>query len=295
MQCPRCGLQNSPGVTACARCGLPVQSARGGASAPPMQPPADYAAPPGGYQPAAGSFVGSPPGAVTGPTQSGYRGPPPGPYAPTPPRAYGEPVPYGARPPYPQPAGTPPGSASSAASPRSAGRLITTIALAVAAVLAIGYALWEFTARRGIFQNFVDGRAVSVGDARSNDRLDTTWLIVAGVVALIALALWLMRRVNGETTGGLLDNTGLVLAVLGVVVAVMGLYLASGVGDAVDQATSGQRGVNASLVIGTGFAVLAIGLVLGMLAVRGGRAAQAPTTQAPAPSAPPAAGSYQGW
>lgn len=163
------------------------------------------------------------------------------------------------------------------------------VALSLGALLSLAYALWAFTARRGIFDDFSAGRNVGVGEAKSNDRIDTLLLIVAGLVALVALALWLMRRFSGETTGGLVDNLGLALAAVGALVALGGLVLASRVGDGADQAASGDRGVTAALVTGSGFTLLALGLLLGLLAVRSHR-------ETPSQSASPAAGGgYPGW
>lgn len=321
MQCPRCGLQNQPGVSACARCGLPVQAPAGGGQ---------YAPPPGGGGPrppyAPSEQAGQPGGASGWPQPAGQPGPPPGwpqggnpgaayptggappPQAPQPPGGqasgasapgptpdpYLPPRPYGGRPPYagPPATGAPGWSGSSPAtvssSPGRAGRLAATVALALGALLALVYAIWAFTARRGIFSDFASGSTVGVGQAKSNDRTDTILLIVAGVVALVALALWLMRKFGGETQGGLLDNLGLALAGLGALVAIIGLFLASRVSGGSNQAASGDRGVTASLVTGSGFALLALGLVMGLLAVLGGRQ-RASTSGAAGP------GAYPGW
>lgn len=100
---------------------------------------------------------------------------------------------------------------------------------------------------------------------------------------LVALALWLMRKLGGDTSGDLLDNLGLAFAGVGVGVAVVGLFLASRIADGADQSSSGDRGVTASLVTGSGFVVLAIGLLLGLLAMRG----RPEASQLPAGSAVP--------
>ncbi len=139
--------------------------------------------------------------------------------------------------------------------------------LALAALLALGYSVWSFTGRRGIFSDFATGRTVAVSDARSNDRIDAVLLIVAGVVALVAVAWWVARKFAGQTTGRLSDDLGIALASLGAVVIIVGLVVASRVGGAVDQVTSGERGVAASVVTGIGFLVLGVGLAMGALAV----------------------------
>jgi hypothetical protein len=296
MQCPRCGLQNQPGISACARCGLPVY----------LPSPGDpYARPPGGQTPPAGG--GSPPypPGATPTQQAGGRpqsspplagGPrPEGPTVLSPHPGY---APSGNYPPqggYPGPpapgAAGGPGSAPPAGSAPSGSmsQWATRAAVALAALLCLGYALWAFTARRGIFGDFASGRTVGVSAAEANDRIDTSWLIIAGVVTLVALALWLVHRLGRDTERSLLDVGGLVLAGLGTVVVVAGLVLAGRVSAAADSVSAGDRGVTASLVTGSGFMLLGVGLVLGLVALS--RHPTAPTVT----SSATVAGSYPGW
>ena len=145
------------------------------------------------------------------------------------------------------------------------------IALALGALLALTYAVWAFTARRGIFADFSNGTPVSTDDAKSSDNLDTVLLIVAGLAVVIALALWVVRKVNGKTAGGALDLAGLIVTGVGVVVVLVGLFLSSQISDGVDQAAQGDKGVTATLVTGGGFLIIAVGLVIGILAVRGAK------------------------
>lgn len=272
MQCPRCGLQNPPGITACLRCGLPAPQSQPA----PVQPPQ-------GPQPGASEEQttvirrGAPAG-------QGQPGGPPGQYAAQPP---GQPVPA---PQQPQPAGQYGGAAdrptyaggatpSSAwpvttqaearAAARDAGATATLVALGIGALLALCYAVWAFTARRGVFADFADGKTVSGDDAKSSDRIDTVLLVIAGVVVVIALALWLMRMVNQKTAGGTPDLVGLGVAMLGVVVVLVGLFLSGQISDAGDQASQGDKGVTATLVTGAGFLLIAVGLLVGIVSVRG--------------------------
>ncbi len=305
MQCPRCGLQNSPGISACARCGLPVLPPVQGApyvSAPPpgaqppyqsppqpmVQPP--YQSPP---QPMVQPPVNRPPSQPVLPpgqplpTSWPQPGPPPSPYLPPGPSPYGD-----QRPAYGAPSTTPwasPGALSTAKSSRGAGRLVALTLLGLGGLLSLAYALWAFTARRGIFADFADGQSVSVDDAKSSDRLDTVFLVVAGLVALVALALWMARRFGGQTGSGLLDKLALALTVLGAAVIVIGLFLTTRVADAGDRVASGDRGVTAAIMLGSGFGLLGIGLLLGLLTVLGGPRATSPSPAAPAPAG------YQGW
>jgi hypothetical protein len=343
MLCPRCGLDNRPGITACARCGLPYtppQEAPPPPGAPqtavptlPAEPtahvpPAETAGAPGtgevpaGEHPAEGERprwwtpgtddpartggsdaaapvdhgahrspdTGAPaadepqtaviPPARPGPQDVGWSGGggagQPG-YPPAP-----GPAPYGGQPaahpygsyggqigqPYPTPAvGRSAPGASSAHSPDRLG-LLAVLLLALGGLLGLGYAAWAFTARRGIFADFADGQTVTLDDARSSDRIDTIFLIVAGVVALAALVLWGARKAGGKTAGGGLEITGMVVATLGIIAVLIGLVLSGGVGDAGTTEEQGDQGVTATLVVGGGFTLLAIGLLVGLLTAR---------------------------
>lgn len=206
------------------------------------------------------------------------------------------PVPYDPqRPPYPAGAsspgaGWPPAvSAGSAPTSGAAPAVLTAALLALGAVLSLAYASWAFSARRGIFQDFADGHTVSVDDAKSSDLLDTVWLLFAGLVAVIALGLWLSRMLTKKTSGGLADTIGLIVALLGAVAVTVGLALSNGVSAAADSVSQGERGVGATEVVGGGFAFVAVGLLMGFVAVWGGRDA-ARRRAGIGPAAP-----YQGW
>lgn len=162
---------------------------------------------------------------------------------------------------------TTPGSKVSSGSDR--GAMAALSALALGGVLALAYAIWAFTARRGVFADFSDGTTVSTDDAKSSDTIDTIFLLVAGLVALIALGLWIARLVGRKSKGDGLDLAGIAVAGIGVVVVLVGLFLASGIADADGQAAQGDKGVTATLITGGGFLVLAVGLLMGLLTVRG--------------------------
>jgi hypothetical protein len=118
--------------------------------------------------------------------------------------------------------------------------------LIAAAVLSTAYALWAFTARRGIFADFSDGRAVTSSRARANDRIDIVLIVVAGIVTVIAVVWWVTHRVR-RRGGSPAELGGFALTALGVVIIGVGLSLAGSVTDA---------------------AVLAVGLLLGAATVR---------------------------
>jgi hypothetical protein len=146
--------------------------------------------------------------------------------------------------------------------------LVTTILLVVGGLLSLGYAAWAFTARRGIFADFADGVRVSTDDARTSDQIDTVFVIVAGIVAVAALVLWVIVKATGRSDGGVVELAGLAVAGVGVVVALVGLVLSAGVADGGSTAEQGDKGVIATLVLGAGFTLLAVGLLVGSAATR---------------------------
>jgi len=136
------------------------------------------------------------------------------------------------------------------------------------ALLSLGYAAWAFTARRGIFRDFADGTLVTADDAKSSDTLDTAFLLVAGIVAGIALLLLtkeLLSRAVGKWGPKL---AGLTVGVLGLVAVVMGLSLADSLSDSGSQAEGGDKGVTATVIVGGGFVLVAVGLLVGSLGIR---------------------------
>jgi hypothetical protein len=156
------------------------------------------------------------------------------------------------------------------------------VGLVVAAVVSLAYAGWAFTARRAIFADFSAGRTVTTDDARANDTIDTFLLVVAGITVVVAVALWLARLARRRTTGGGLLLTGLTLTAVGVVVVAVGIWLDGIVTGAATQSAQGLRGITATVVCGSGFVVLALGLLLGAAVVRGSGEAPAPNPPGPA-------------
>ncbi len=157
---------------------------------------------------------------------------------------------------------------SVASTPRHVGSKAAVGATIIGALLSLGYAAWAFTARRGIFQDFADGTLVTADDAKSSDTLDTVFLLVAGVVAVIGL-LWLTKELLSRAVGKWVPKfAGLMVGVLGSVAVVMGLSLASNVPDPGSQAEQGDRGVTATVIVGGGFVLVAVGLLVGSLGIR---------------------------
>ena len=271
MQCPRCGLQNQPDITACARCGLPVLQG----------PPPGPAAPggPAGYGPAP---YGPPPGYGPAPTPPSYGAPPtaqqyPGsdptvPAAPTPyTSAYGTSAgsPYSTGPISPYGATTllPVMAADSGTDGRDRTAGLARLVLLLGVLSCAGYAIWALTARRGIFADFADNRPVTLDDAKTSDRLDTVFLIVAGAIAVLALALWLVRLLSGRARSGGLTLAGFVVSAVGLVGVVVGLVMSGLVGNGGSRVDEGQDAMTAAIVTGSGFTALALGLAIGCLVV----------------------------
>lgn len=310
MQCPRCGLQNPPDITACARCGLAVwpapppsgsgqgrtldsDDATGGGPAavgpPPPPPPGSYGQ--SGYGPgqqygaaaAAPSYAQPPqqyqPGtsATTPPYHSPYGTSAGSPYSTGPVAPYGATVVL--------PLGKPGGIATS----RDTSDRLARLLLVLGVVASLGYAVWAMTARRGIFADFADNRSVSLDDARTSDRVDTTFLVIAGAIAVIALAVWLACLLGGRARSGSLAVTGLVISGLGLVCVVVGLVLSGLVGDGGSRVDQGQKAVTATIVTGSGFIALAVGLLVGCLVA--GRSG----TTAPGHQPSDATGGTTGW
>jgi hypothetical protein len=161
------------------------------------------------------------------------------------------------------------------------------LGLVVAAVVSLAYAAWAFTARRAIFADFSAGRNVTADDARASDTIDTFLLVVAGITVVVAVALWLARlAARRGPTGGSRLLTGLTLTAVGVVVVAVGIWLDGIVTNAPTQSGQGLRGVTATVVCGSGFVVLALGLLIGATVVRRPGEAEAPTPPAPATGHP---------
>ncbi len=271
MRCPRCGLVNTPNIIACARCGLPVtQSAlpsSGGYQQPPPPEPSRQAEHPQQEQPQTQTHGAYPfqsqPG-QPGPFQGQPGQPGPGPWG------YGQPT----QPAYQQ--GSAPYTSSLTTAPatspsttKSTGSKAAIGVTIVGALLSLGYAAWAFTARRGIFKDFADGNLVTTDDAQSNDNLDTTFLLIAGIVAVIALLVLTRELLNRAAGTGRAKLIGLIVGVVGAVIVSIGLLLANSVANPGSQVEQGAKGVTATLVIGGGFVLMALGLLIGAVGIAG--------------------------
>ncbi len=267
MQCPRCGLQNPPGISACQRCGLPVYLPPAGEPAPSVDrtPPPPPAAGSGGYGPGYGQGGYGQPPAGSG----GYRQPPP--YQPPPTQPAPGPWATAATTSYADTAVWPTGPAAAADAERPGGSRLARILLLVAALACLGYAIWAMTARRAIFADFVDGVPVAVDRARTSDRLDTLFLVIAGALAVVALAWWLVQIIAGKAGAGGLVIFGFVVAGLGMVTVVVGLVMSGLVSDGGSRVEDGRQAVTATIVTGCGFLVLAVALLIGVAVVRAPR------------------------
>jgi hypothetical protein len=291
MQCPRCGYQNAPGTAACRQCGLAL------APGEPEQPywPPPVPGEPGGAAPPSGPGPWRPAGWPPGPPTPGQYGGPPGPpYQPSPPpvgqyggdrpgdhgtaplQPWNRPPGYDAgfaAPPYLGPhgyahpaTGYPPNGRSAASSGNRVGPLVVMV---LAALAGFGYAGWALLHRRGIFEDFADGTStMTLGQARSSDRWDTILLVVAIVLVVAALTWWLALRVLHRTPGNGVEVGGLGVVALGILLAAIGLVRSAGVSSDGTRHDEGQKAASAALVYGVGFAMIGLGLLIGLTAVR---------------------------
>jgi hypothetical protein len=141
--------------------------------------------------------------------------------------------------------------------------------LVVAAVMSVAYAVWAFTARRSIFADFSAGRAVTLHDARASDTIDTVLLVVTGITVVIAVILWAAHFTRRPEAGRRPQHLGFALAAVGVVVVAVGIWLDGAVTDAPTQLAQGDRGITAAVICGSGFLLLAVGLLVGAAALLG--------------------------
>jgi hypothetical protein len=139
------------------------------------------------------------------------------------------------------------------------------VAALVGALAALGYAGFALTLRRGVYADLDDDPgSVSEDDAESSDNLNAIGLWVAGVLAGIAFVLLIMSMISarrGRNASGIL---AIVLVVAGAAAAVWGCLAVS----AVDDISEAGDAVTGYLVAGPGFAVMGIGLIVGLLGMR---------------------------
>jgi len=148
------------------------------------------------------------------------------------------------------------------------GAALSRVLLLLGAVASLGYAGWAMTARRGIFADFADSKTVSLSDAKSSDRTDTILLVIAGGLALLALAFWLVRLLGGKARGGVLTLLGFLVSLAGLACVVVGLVMSGMVDGGGSQVDKGKQAVTSTMVTGSGFIALAVGLLIGLLVVK---------------------------
>jgi hypothetical protein len=238
MQCPRCGLQNSPGAPSCARCALPLSQGQS----------------PTGELSTLGSAGQAPAGApyasdtdATWPAQSLQTAPLT--YAPTRPTA--PPVPSMSEAPTIPTLPRMPGIAEP-----SLARTLKPFALAIGALAGLAYAGWAGSARRSAF---TDAAHKSLEELRSSDRLDSVLLIVCTGLVVLAVG-WMF--VGWDRAVPTLRVAA--LACLGVAVVAAGVagYLLGTWDQDPDTASRGY------LTLAIAFALASVALVLELVASR---------------------------
>jgi hypothetical protein len=159
------------------------------------------------------------------------------------------------------------------------------VAALVGALAALGYAGFALTLRRGVYADLDDDPgSVSKDDAESSDNLNAIGLWVAGVLIGIAFVLLIMSMISarrGRNGSGII---GVVLVVAGAAAAAWGCLLVNGV----DDITEAGDAVTGYLVAGPGFAMMGIGLILGLLGLRkpAKPSSTEPVARAPFPQGP---------
>lgn len=140
---------------------------------------------------------------------------------------------------------------------------VAVVGLVLGALVALGYGVYALTARRGIFADLADDpSSVSRSAAENSDSLNTILAGVTVAVLVIAFVLWMLAIAQGRGRTGL-GWAGLGLAVLGALAGGVGAFLTVGVEDVEDVDTA----VLGYLVVGIGMVVVALGFVLGVLAL----------------------------
>jgi hypothetical protein len=162
------------------------------------------------------------------------------------------------------------------------------VAAIVGAIAALGYAGFALTLRRSVYADLDDDpTSVSKDDAESSDNLNAIGLWVAGVLIGIALLLLIMSMISARRGRNGLGITAIVVVVVGAAAAVWGCLAVNDV----DDITEAGDAVTGYLVAGPGFAVMGIGLILGLLGLR--KPAK-PSTTEPVARAPFPQGPYDG-
>lgn len=225
-----------------------------------MQGPGQPGQPPGGGQPPQG-----PPGSQGPPP--GYQGPPPGYQGPPPGYQQGPPPGY-------QQGGQPPGQPwTSYAPPPKPNRapVLPTTAIVFAligALAALVYGGYAIIVRRGVFADLADdASSVSADAASSSDTLNGVLLLVAVVLVLIAVALWVAALLTAKRGRNTMGYAAFGAVGVGIVAAVVGGVLSSGVDDVAEAGTA----ATAYIVVGAGFVLIALGLLLAAVAIRSAR------------------------
>jgi hypothetical protein len=236
MQCPRCGLQNSPGAPSCLRCALPLTQGQSPTGQPSQPSPLGSASHPPSYSsetgptwPAQATAAAPLTYAPVRPTAPAVHSMSEAPTIPTLPRTPG------------------------IAEPSLAG-MLKPYALTTGALAGLVYAGWAGTARRSAF---TDAAHRSLDELKTSDRLDSVLLIVC--TALVVLAVGFMFIGWNRIVPTLRVAALACLGVAVVAAAVAGYLL--GTWDQ-DPGTA-SRGY---LTLATAFALAGVALVLELVA-----------------------------
>ncbi len=137
---------------------------------------------------------------------------------------------------------------------------LARVLLGIGAALALAYGVFAILPLRGVYSDFDSGDA-TLGEV--DDRLDmhnvAVWVVIAAVVA--ALVTWAVAAVTTKWVAQGVGLAGMVVTVAAAAVAGFGLIRMTGADNGADAATG-------ALIAGIGCMAVAVGLALGLLAMR---------------------------
>ncbi|MGH3322561.1 MAG: hypothetical protein ACRDN9_20780, partial [Streptosporangiaceae bacterium] len=137
---------------------------------------------------------------------------------------------------------------------------IATILALVGALAALVYGGYAVIARRGVFADLADDpSSVSADAASGSDTTNLILMIIAIVLVVVAVALWVVAFLTARRARSSLGLGGFGAVGVGVIAALVGGFMSSGVDDVEDAG----KAATAYILVGVGFLLIAIGLLLG--------------------------------
>lgn len=143
--------------------------------------------------------------------------------------------------------------------------MVATIGALVGAVAALVYGGYAASARRGVFSDLAsDASSVSRDAAASSDTTNGILLVVALVIVVVAVGLWVTVVLAAGKGRNTLGYAGFGALGVGIIAALVGGFLSTGA-ESIEDA---GKVATAYVLVGLGFIVMAIGLLLAAIALR---------------------------